>query len=49
MYDISRAVLAGRSDAPPLPVMPNATEQQAAIVAALELAYEQHPARNKVF
>jgi uncharacterized protein (DUF885 family) len=29
--------------------MPNATEQQAAIVAALELAYEQHPARSKVF
>jgi uncharacterized protein (DUF885 family) len=49
MYDISRDVLAGRSDAPPLPVMPNASEQQAAIVAALELAYEQRPARNKVF
>jgi uncharacterized protein (DUF885 family) len=49
MYDISREVLAGRSDAPPLPVMPNASEQQAAIVAALELAYEQRPARNKVF
>jgi len=49
MYEISRAVLAGRSDAPPLPVMPNPTEQQAAIVAALELAYEQHPARDKVF
>ena len=29
--------------------MPNASEQQAAIVAALELAYEQRPARNKVF
>jgi uncharacterized protein (DUF885 family) len=49
MYDIARAVLAGRSDAPALPVMPNADEQQAAIVAALELAYEQRPARNKVF
>jgi uncharacterized protein (DUF885 family) len=49
MYDIARGVLAGRSDAPPLPVMPNATEQQAAIVAALELAYEQRPARDKVF
>jgi uncharacterized protein (DUF885 family) len=49
MYDVARAVLAGRSDAPPLPVMPNATEQQAAIVAALELAYEQRPARDKVF
>ncbi len=49
MYDIARAVLAGRSDAPPLPVMPNPDEQQAGIVAALELAYEQHPARAKVF
>jgi uncharacterized protein (DUF885 family) len=49
MYDISRAVLAGRSDAPPLPVMPDASEQQAAIVAALELAYEQRPARAGVF
>lgn len=49
MYDIARAVLAGRSDAPFLPVMPNPTEQQTAILAALELAYEQHPARTKVF
>lgn len=49
MYDIARAVLAGRSDAPPLPVMPNPDEQQAAIAAALELAYEQRPARDKVF
>jgi uncharacterized protein (DUF885 family) len=49
MYEVARAVLAGRSDAPPLPVMPNDDEQQAAIVAALELAYEQHPARDKVF
>jgi len=49
MYDVSRAVLAGRSDAPPLPVMPNPTEQQTAILAALELAYEQHPVRDKVF
>ncbi|MFL6601254.1 MAG: DUF885 domain-containing protein [Steroidobacteraceae bacterium] len=49
MYDIARGVLAGRSDAPALPVMPNADEQQAGIVAALELAYEQRPARAKVF
>jgi uncharacterized protein (DUF885 family) len=49
MYEIARAVLAGRSDAPPLPVMPNPDEQQAGIVAALELAYDQHPARDKVF
>ena len=49
MYEIARAVLAGRSDAPALPVMPNPDEQQAGIVAALELAYEQHPARTQVF
>jgi uncharacterized protein (DUF885 family) len=49
MYDIARTVLTGRSDAPPTPVIPNPDEQQAAIVAALELAYEQHPARDKVF
>jgi uncharacterized protein (DUF885 family) len=49
MYEIARAVLAGRSDAPPLPVMPNPDEQQAGIAAALELAYDQHPARDKVF
>jgi uncharacterized protein (DUF885 family) len=49
MYDTARAVLAGRSDAPPLPVMPNADEQQSVIVAALELAYEQRPARARVF
>jgi uncharacterized protein (DUF885 family) len=48
MYDIARGVLAGRSDAPPLPVAPDADEQQAAIVAALELAYERRPARDKV-
>src|SRR5262249_26523467 len=49
MYDIARTVLAGRSDAPPRPVMPNPDEQQAVIIAALDLAYEQEPARDKVF
>jgi uncharacterized protein (DUF885 family) len=49
MYDVARAVLAGRSAAPPLPIMPNADEQQAVIGAALELAYDQRPARGKVF
>ncbi len=49
MYDVARAVLAGRLDAPPLPAMPNPDEQQAAISAALELAYAQRPARNQVF
>lgn len=49
MYDISRAVLAGRSDAPALPPKPTPDEEQTAIAAALELAYQQRPARNKVF
>jgi uncharacterized protein (DUF885 family) len=49
MYDVARSVLAGRSDAPPLPVMPRPDEQQTVIVAALELAYEQQPARGEVF
>jgi len=49
MYDVARTVLAGRSDAPPLPVMPNGEEQHAVIAAALELAYDQRPARGKVF
>lgn len=49
MYEVSRAVLAGRSDAPALPLKPTPDEEQAAITAALELAYQQRPARNKVF
>jgi uncharacterized protein (DUF885 family) len=49
MYDIARVVLQNHSDAPPLPPAPTADEQQAAIAAALELAYEQQPLRDKVF
>ncbi|MDB6091564.1 MAG: hypothetical protein JWN85_4348 [Gammaproteobacteria bacterium] len=49
MYDIARRVLQNRSDAPPLPPVPSAEEQQAAIAAALELAYEQRPPRDQVF
>jgi uncharacterized protein (DUF885 family) len=49
MYAIAREVLSGRADAPPLPPAPSAEEQQAAIAAALELAYAQQPARSKVF
>jgi uncharacterized protein (DUF885 family) len=48
MYDIAKQVLAGRQGAPPLPAVPAPDDQQAAIVAALELAYEQHPARDQV-
>jgi uncharacterized protein (DUF885 family) len=49
MYDIARAVLANQPGAPALPPAPTADEQQAAIAAALELAYAQQPARDEVF
>ncbi|MDH4290963.1 MAG: DUF885 domain-containing protein, partial [Aquincola sp.] len=39
MYAVARTVLAGRDGAPPLPESPTAEQQQAAIAAALELAY----------
>ena len=48
MYAIARKVLAGKPKAPPLPETPNDSQQQAAIQAALELAYAEHPARDKV-
>ncbi len=48
MYRISRTVLAGRSDAPPLPDAPTADQQQAAIEAALELSYAKRPARTEL-
>jgi uncharacterized protein (DUF885 family) len=47
MYDIARTVLAGRE--PPLPETPDAETQQKGIVAALELAYADHPPRADVF
>lgn len=49
MYDIARVVLQNHPDAPPLPPTPSPDEQQAAIAAALELAYEQQPLRDRVF
>lgn len=49
MYALAQRVLANRADAPPLPAMPDPEEQQAAIIAALQLAYEQRPQRDKVF
>ena len=49
MYNIARTVLLNHSDAPPLPPAPTDEEQQAAIAAALELAYAQQPARDQVF
>ena len=48
MYAVARAVLAGKADAPPLPERPGAEQQQAAIEAALELAYADRPARDEV-
>ena len=49
MYGIAKSVLRSRLDAPPLPDSPSADEQQAAIVAALEIAYAQQPERDQVF
>jgi uncharacterized protein (DUF885 family) len=49
MYDIARTVLAGREGAPATPDAPDSDTQQRAIVAALELAYADHPPRAEVF
>lgn len=48
MYGIARTVLKDKPGAPALPETPTADEQQKAIEAALELAYAQRPARDKV-
>jgi uncharacterized protein (DUF885 family) len=48
MYAVARTVLAGRPGAPPLPDSPTADQQQAAIMAALEIAYAERPARDGV-
>lgn len=48
MYRIATQVLAGRAGAPALPESPSDAEQQAAIEAALELAYADRPGRNEV-
>jgi len=48
MYAIARKVLAGKPKAPPMPDTPSDAQQQAAIQAALELAYADRPARDKV-
>ncbi|MBO9715640.1 MAG: DUF885 domain-containing protein [Pseudoxanthomonas sp.] len=48
MYDIARKVLAGKPGAPELPDNPSHEQQQKAIQAALELAYAERPARDKV-
>jgi len=48
MYAVARNVLTGREGAPALPEQPTAAEQQAAIAAALDLAYAERPARDGV-
>ncbi len=48
MYAVARTVLAGRPGAPPLPDAPTADQQQVAIMAALEIAYAERPARDGV-
>jgi uncharacterized protein (DUF885 family) len=48
MYDIARQVLSGRAGAPALPPKPDVDQQQAAIEAALQLAYADHPSRDDV-
>ena len=48
MYEIARGVLAGKAGAPPTPDKPTDAQQQAAIKAALDLAADDRPARDKV-
>jgi uncharacterized protein (DUF885 family) len=48
MYEIARAVLKGRRNAPTLSDAPTAAQQQRAIKAALELAYVERPQRDAV-
>ncbi|MET0893301.1 MAG: DUF885 domain-containing protein [Pseudoxanthomonas sp.] len=48
MYGIARTVLKDKAGAPPMPDAPTDEQQQKAIEAALELAYADKPARDKV-
>ncbi len=48
MYRIAQTVLKDRPGAPALPDQPSDDQQQKAIEAALELAYAEKPARDKV-
>jgi uncharacterized protein (DUF885 family) len=48
MYAVARTVLAGREGAPPTPEQPDEAQRQAAIEAALELAYARKPGREEV-
>jgi len=48
MYDVARSVLKDKPNAPEMQDAPTAEQQQKAIEAALELAYADKPARDKV-
>ncbi len=48
MYGIAQNVLKDKPKAPDMPAQPTPAQQQTAIEAALELAYADHPARDKV-
>lgn len=48
MYGIAQVVLKDKPGAPEMPAEPTDAQQQAAIEAALELAYAEKPARDKV-
>lgn len=48
MYTVAQTVLKGRAHAPEMPANPSADAQQKVIEAALELAYADHPPRDKV-
>jgi uncharacterized protein (DUF885 family) len=48
MYAIAQQVLKGKPKAPPTPDSPSEDQKQKAIQAALELAYADRPARDKV-
>lgn len=48
MYGIARTVLKDKAGAPPMPDQPSDEQQQKAIEAALEIAYVDRPARDKV-
>jgi uncharacterized protein (DUF885 family) len=48
MYGIAQQVLKGKPGAPEMPDAPSDEQQQKAIEAALELAYADRPARDKV-
>lgn len=48
MYGLARTVLKDKADAPQMSEAPSDAQRQAAIEAALELAYADRPARNDV-